>query len=160
MSFARALVPVALLATLAAGASAASPAPNTLSGVVQALEARYPGQVTAIELDAAGDRPAHFHVDMRFPESGVARLDVDAVTLAVASREPAATAPATPFVYAVALVGSAIDGRVVGTRFDDTNGAPAHYDVDVALPSGAVARLKVDAATGVVGWRTPAIAAE
>lgn len=161
MQLARALVPVALLATLATGAHAATTPPaGTLAGVVQALEARYAGQVTAIELDAAGDRPAHFHVDMRFPQSGIARLDVDAATLAVASREPSGPPPATPFVYAVALVGSAVEGRVVATRLDDTNGAPAHYDVDVALPSGAIARLKVDAATGAIGWRTPAIAGE
>lgn len=157
MKLPRAVLPLAFLATFAAGAHAA---PNpTLADAVRTLEARYPGEVTAIELDAAGDRPAHFHVDMRFPASGTARLDVDAATLAVASREPAGVAAATPFVYAVALVGSAIDGQVVGSRYDDTNGAPAHFDVDVALPSGAIARLKVDAATGQVGWRTPAIAA-
>lgn len=158
MKLSRALVPAAFLAAFTAGAQAASiPA---LADVVRTLEARYPGQVTAIELDAAGDRPDHYHVDMRFPQSGVARLDVDAATLDVAGREPAGMPPATPFVYAVALVGSAIEGQVVATRFDDTNGVPAHYDVDVALPSGAIARLKVDAATAAVGWRTPAIAME
>jgi len=158
MKLSRALLPVALLAAFAVGAHAAST--PTLADVVRTLESRYPGKVIAIELDAAGDRPDHYHVDMRFPQSGVARLDVDAATLAVAGREPVGTPPATPFVYAVALVGSAIEGQVVGSRFDDTNGAPAHYDVDVALPSGAIARLKVDATTGTIGWRTPAIAAQ
>ncbi len=156
MKLTRAVLPLALLATFAAGAHAATG--PSLADVVRTLEARYPGQVIAIELDAAGDRAAHYHVDLQFPQTGVARLDVDATTLAVASREAAGTAPATPFVYAVALVGSAIDGQVVASRYDDTNGAPAHFDVDVALPSGAIARLKVDAATGRVGWRTPAVA--
>lgn len=151
---------LASLAFLAAATGAQAATTPTLGEVVRTLEARYPGQVIAIELDAAGDRPAHFHVDMRFPASGVAKLDVDAATLAIASREPDGVAPATPLVYAAALVGSAIEGRVVATRFDDTNRVPAHYDVDVALPSGAVARLKVDAATGTIGWRTPAIAVE
>lgn len=157
MKLPRAVLPLALLATFAVSAHAATTPP--LADVVRTLEARYPGEVTVIELDAGGDRPAHFHVDMRFPASGTARLDVDAATLAIASREPAGIAPATPFVYAVALVGSAIEGQVVASRYDDTNGAPAHFDVDVALPSGAIARLKVDAATGRVGWRTPAVVA-
>ena len=140
----------------------AAPPGYGLADTVQALESRYPGKVVAIELDAAGDRPAHYHVDLRFPASGLARLDVDAATLAIAGREPLPLAAApTPFVYAVALVSSAIvDGQVVATRLDHGNGAPTHYDVDVALPAGSIAQLKVDAATGQVAWRTPAIVAE
>jgi uncharacterized membrane protein YkoI len=148
-------------AALLSAAASASNVPYGLADTVKAMEQRYPGKVVAIELDAAGDNPAHYHVDLRFPASGLARLDVDAETLAIAGRDASPTAAApTPFVYAVALVGSAIEGQVIATRLDHTNGAPAHYDVDVALPSGAIARLKVDAATGQVAWRTPAIAAE
>jgi uncharacterized membrane protein YkoI len=146
---------------LAAAAAASSP-PYGLSETVQAMESRYPGKVVAIELDAADDKAAHYHVDMRFPGSGLARLDVDAATLAIVGRQslPVAAAP-TPFVYAVALVSSQIvDGQVIATRLDHANGDPAHYDVDVALPTGSIARLKVDAATGQVAWRTPAIITE
>ncbi len=150
------------LLVASAGSAAASASTYRIADTVRALEARYPGTVEMIELDDAGDRPAHYHVDMRFPQSGVARLDVDAATLAVASRDPMPPTPAqVPLLHVVAVITTAIeDGRVVATRLDFGNGAPAHYDVDVALPSGALARLKVDAATGAMAWRSPAIVME
>jgi uncharacterized membrane protein YkoI len=125
---------------------------------VATLEARYPGKVVAIALDDNGDRPAHYHVDMRFPASGVARIDVDAVTLTVASRDPAPLAPGSAgLIHAAALVMSAVPGDLLSAELDATNGAP-HYDLDVRLPHGAIARLKVDSATRQIDWRTPAIA--
>jgi hypothetical protein len=36
----------------------------------------------------------------------------------------------------------------------------AHYDIDVRLPGGSVARLKVDPQTRQIAWRNPAIVAE
>jgi uncharacterized membrane protein YkoI len=95
---------------------------------------------------------------MRFPDAGIARLDVDAVTLDIASREAAPLAPeSSPLVYAVALVTSQVTGHVLAAKLDATNGSPAHYDVDVAVAQGAIARLKVDTTTGQIGWRSPAI---
>ena len=153
-----------LLFTLAAAgttAAAASTSAGPVAGLgetVTLLEARYPGKVVAIALDNAGDRPAHYHVDMRFPASGLARLDVDAATFEVASREPAPlAAESTSLVYAAALVTSAIPGELLVAELDATNGMPPHYDVDVRLPQGAIARLKVDSATRQIGWRSPAI---
>jgi hypothetical protein len=35
--------------------------------------------------------------------------------------------------------------------------ARPHYDVDVRLPQGAIARLEVDPATLQIAWRNPAI---
>jgi uncharacterized membrane protein YkoI len=146
------------LVVASAGSAAASASGYRIAQTVYAMEARYPGTVEMIELDDAGDRPAHYHVDMRFPASGVARLDVDAATLEIASRETTAVPAALPLLDAVAVVTAAIgDGRIVATRLDVANGAPAHYDVDVALGNGALARLKVDAATGAIAWRAPAI---
>jgi uncharacterized membrane protein YkoI len=160
MNFRKTAFCVLLLAS--AGTAAASASNYRLADTVRAMEARYPGTVEMIELDDAGDRPAHYHVDMRFPQSGIARLDVDAATLAVASRDPMPrTPPGVPLLHVVAVVTTAIeDGRVVATRLDFGNGAPAHYDVDVALPSGALARLKFDAATGAIAWRAPAVVME
>ena len=147
------------LLVASAGSAAASASTYRIAQAVYAMEARYPGTVELIELDDAGDRPAHYHVDMRFPDRGVARLDVDAATLDIASRETTpALSPGVPLLHVVAVVTTAIqDGRIVATRLDFANGAPAHYDVDVALGNGALARLKVDAAPGGIGWRTPAI---
>src|SRR5512143_3143227 len=153
-----------LLFTLAAAgttaAAAAVPAGPVrgLGLTVATLEARYPGKVVAIALDDSGDRPAHYHVDMRFPASGVARIDVDAVTLTVASRDPAPLDPgAVSLVHAAALVMEAVPGDLLVAELDATNGMPPHYDVDVRLPQGAIARLKVDPATRQIGWRSPAI---
>ena len=147
------------LLVASAGSAAASASTYRIAQTVYAMEARYPGTVELIELDDAGDRPAHYHVDMRFPDSGVARLDVDAATLDIASRETTpAMSSGVPLLHVVAVVTTAIqDGRIVATRLDFANGAPAHYDVDVALRNGALARLKVDAATGGIAWRAPAI---
>lgn len=153
------LVLVASTVALTSAAAASTPEYG-IAETVRAMEARYPGKVAAIELDADGDVPAHYHVDMRFPESGMARLNVDASTLAIASREsmerPAAR---VSLPSAAALVSSAIaDGRIVAARLDLENRAPGHYDIDVALPAGVLARLKVDATSGAIAWRTPAIA--
>jgi uncharacterized membrane protein YkoI len=153
-----------LLFTLIAGstaAAAASTAAGSIVGLgetVMELESRFPGKVVAIALDDAGDRTAHYHVDMRFPASGLARLDVDAVTLDIASREPAPLAAgSTSLISATALVAHAIPGEVLVAELDATNGGPLHYDVDVRLPQGPIARLKVDRATGAIAWRSPAI---
>jgi uncharacterized membrane protein YkoI len=66
----------------------------------------------------------------------------------------------TGFIHAVARVASGVQGQLLATRLDIGNGVPAHYDVDVALLQGAIARLKVDATTGEISWRTPAIVVE
>ncbi|MEO8508199.1 MAG: hypothetical protein ABI593_11265, partial [Betaproteobacteria bacterium] len=148
------------LSSATAFAATSSPIGHTLGlgETVARLETRYPGSVVAIEFDGSGDKAAHYHVDMLFPTSGLARLDVDAVTLEIASREsvPLAAGSAA-LVYAAALVTASIDGQMLGVNFDASNGVPAHYDVDVRLPQGAIARLKVDAATREIGWRIPAI---
>lgn len=129
-----------------------------LDDVVAEMQSRYPGKVVAIELDDSGDRAAHYHVDMRFPDAGIARLDVDAATLGIASREAAPLASeSAPLVYAAALVASQVTGNVLAAKLDATNGSPAHYDVDVILPQGAIARFKVDTTSGQIGWRSPAI---
>jgi uncharacterized membrane protein YkoI len=151
-----------LFALIAGSTAAAASTPATpvmaLGDVVRQLEARYAGKVIAIALDDAGDRSAHYHVDMSFPASGLARLDVNAATLEVASRESAPLAAGSAsLVGAAALVAQAIPGEVLVAELDATNGVPAHYDVDVRLPQGAIARLKVDPATLQIGWRSPAI---
>lgn len=152
-----------LLFTLTAAGTTAAAAGTAgavagLGETVALLEARYPGTVVAIAVDDNGDRPAHYHVDMRFPASGMARLAVDPATLAVTAREPAPLAPGSAsLVHAVALVMGAVPGDLLLAELDATNGVPPHYDVDVRLPQGAIARLKVDSTTRQIGWRTPAI---
>jgi len=154
-----ALTAIALSAATAF-AAASSPVGRTpgLSETVAQLESRYPGRVVAIELDDAGDKAAHYHVDMRFAESELTRLDVDAVTLGIALREPAPLAAGSATLADVAaLLGAAIPGEMTVAQLDATDGLPPHYDVDVRLPDGAIARLKVDATTRQIGWRNPAI---
>jgi uncharacterized membrane protein YkoI len=151
------LISLASVAALAASPTSASRTLG-LGQTVVVLESRYPGKVVAIALDDSGDKSAHYHVDMRFPKSGLARLDVDAATLAIASREAAPlTGGSTGLVNAAVLVAAAIPGQMLAAELDAAEGVPAHYDVDVRLPHGAVARLKVDAASRQIGWRSPAI---
>jgi uncharacterized membrane protein YkoI len=137
-----------------------SPADRTLklAEMVAQMESRYPGEVVAIQFDGSGDKRAHYHVDMRFPESGRARLDVDAVTLAIASRDPVPlTAGSATLAYSASLVSTYVPGQVIVAELDAFEGVAPHYDVDVRLPQGAIARLKVDPATRQIAWRNPAI---
>ena len=79
------------LAAASAIAVAASPAPNVhpvrLGQVVAHMESTYQAKVIAIEFDDSGDKAPHYHVDMRFPQSGLARLDVEASTREISAHE-------------------------------------------------------------------------
>jgi len=128
------------------------------SEVIAHMESRYPGEVVAIELDASGDKRAHFHVDMKFSGAGLARVDVDATTLALAARETTALEPrAATLTEAAALVAAQIPGQVVTAALDSSWGVPPHYDIDVRLPHGATARVRIDPETRQIAWRSPAI---
>ena len=154
----------ALAVSLLAASSLTAVAAPRLYGLADAvteLESRYPGKVVAIVLDDAGDKAAHYHVDMQFPGSASVRIDVDAATLAIESRDaghlPAGSAT---LAEAAALLAGAIPGEILLAELDAATGPAAHYDVDVRLPQGAVARLKVDATTRRIDWRTPAVIAD
>jgi uncharacterized membrane protein YkoI len=148
-------------ATTIAVASRPAVPPLTLADVVGHMESNYPGEVVAIQFDVSGDKRPHYHVDMRFPASGLARVDIDATTLAMASRDVASlTAGSATLADAAALIATQIPGQVVVAELDAFEGMAPHYDVDVRLPQGAVARLKVDPATLQIAWRNPAIVDE
>ena len=147
--------------TVLAATAPAAASPLKLAVVVAAVESRYGGEVVAIEYDNAGDKRAHYHVEMRFPGTTPARVDVDAETLALASHsaEPLAT-PATTLAGAVAMIAARIPGQVTYARLDAPSGAAPHYDIDVRLQQGGIAQLKVDPATGSFGWRNPPVVAD
>ena len=158
---------IALTAVALSSAVAFATAPSTvvrplpLAEMVAHLESQYPGKVVAIQFDASGDKRPHYHVDMRFPASGLATVDVDAVTLAIASREPVALPEdAATLADAALLVASYVPGQLLVAHFDSSDGSAPHYDIDVRLPRGATARLKVDPATREIAWRNPAIVHE
>ena len=133
--------------------------PRRLADVVAYIESTYPAEVVAVELDPAGDKPAHYHVEMRFPRNIPVALDVDAATLDVVSREPTLLSPASATMYdALRVTAAHLPGIVTFAVLDAVDGTPAHYDVDVRLPRGDIARIKIDAATREIGWRKPAIA--
>jgi uncharacterized membrane protein YkoI len=154
-----ALTAIALsAATTFAMASPPEGQPLKLAEVVANMESHYLAEVVAIQFDGSGDKRPHYNVDMRFPEGTLARLDIDAVTLAMASRDVTPlTAGSATLAYAAALIASQIPGQVIVAELDAFEGAAPHYDVDVRLPQGAVARLKVDPATLQIAWRNPAI---
>ena len=72
----------ASIAAWSASAIAADISPVTqpipVRDTVAYMEALYQGEVVAIELDAAGDKAAHYHVDLLYPGAFVAPLEVDA----------------------------------------------------------------------------------
>lgn len=144
-----------------AWASSADDGPREIRNVVKRLEARYPGEVIAIARDASdGERP-HYHVDMSFGPAGIARLDVDAATLALDTRDlPLASPGGVSLAEAVALIAANVPGEIIAAEIDATPGGAPHYEVDVRLASRAVARLRVDAATRDISWRSPRVAAQ
>lgn len=159
--------PLALTAVALSSAAAFAMTPSSverplgLAEMVAQLESRYPGKVVAIQFDESGDKSAHYHVDMRFPESGLAAIDVDAVTLAIASRNQTPLPAGSATIAKVAsLVSAHVPGQVIVAELDSSAGVAPHYDVDVRLPQGAIARLKVDPVTRQIAWRNPAIVDE
>lgn len=151
------------LTAVSAAAVAADPTLNApqlrLAEMVKYMESTYHGEVTAIELDTAGDKRPHYHVDIRYPQSGLARLDVDAVTRELYSHDTGLLPPGMATLPDVTtLVATQLPGRqLMIAQLDTGDGAAPHYDVDVRLGGGKIARLKVDAATRSIGWRQPAV---
>jgi uncharacterized membrane protein YkoI len=142
-------------------ASSTTGRPLKLAEVVAQLESRYPGEVVAIEYDGSGDKRAHYHVDMSFPADGVVSVDVDALTLVIASRDVASLAIGTATLpEVVAMVAGQLPGQVTRAQLDSASGAPLHYDVDVRLQTGGIARMKVDPQSRQIAWRSPAILAD
>jgi uncharacterized membrane protein YkoI len=148
------------LGTLGTTAHAAGTLP--LRQIVPYLEARYEGEVVFVALDDAGDKPAHYHVDLRYPVAGIAKLDVDAATLDIAARvQPRPdTRWTTSLAGASAYAATQLGGQVLGAELDAADGDAAHYDVDVRLPHGDIARLKVDPRTRELAWRSPPVVRE
>ncbi len=152
-----ALLALASTAAIAAGSLATSPG-SGLADVVSRLEAAYGGEVVAAQLDADGDKPAHYHVDMRYPASGTARLDVDAATMSLDARRVGPMPEgALALATAAALVAAHVPGEVTLAQLDWSDVAPPHYDIDVRLGDGSLARLRVDAVSRRIGWREPAV---
>lgn len=144
-------------------AADASPAarPLSLRDAVSYMESRYQGEVVAIALDASGDKAAHYHVDMRYPDAGTAKLDVHAATLEISGRDQAHSQDGwTSLAGAAALAATHVRGQVIAAELDSIDGGSPHYDIDVRLPGGEIARLKIDPQTRQFGWRTPPIIAD
>lgn len=132
--------------------------PMSLAEAVEYLKSQIPGDVVAAELDASGDRSAHFHMDVRLPHGRLARFEVDPVTGRIASRAPAAEPArgALSVVDVLAAVGRQVPGDVTRVELDDSDVLHQHYHVDVRLVGGRMARLKVDAVTGRIAGRNEA----
>ena len=153
------------VAAASAVAFAATPAPDLhplrLGEMVAHMESTYHGKVTAIQFDASGDKRPHYHVDIRFPQSGLARLDVDAASREISAHDVGPLAPGSAtLAEAAALVVAQLPGQLTIAELDACDGAAPHYDVDARLGGGKIARLKVDAATRSIGWRQPAVVDE
>lgn len=156
-------VAIAVLAALAGVAhAAATPRVVPLGEVVSHIESRYGGEVVAIAFDDGGDKAAHYHVDVRYPLAGTAKLDVDAATLAVDARlQPLPEEKwTTSLAGAAAYAATHLGGQVLNGELDSVGGASAHYDIDVRLVNGAIARVKVDPRTTQMSWRTPPVVAD
>jgi len=156
-----------LVAALTAAWSVGGVAAETPSGdgfipvrdAVAYVEAVYRGEVVAIELDAAGDKDAHYHVDLHYPGAIVAPLELDARSMEARVRHAQLGAQdgitlGDAAVLAVQTLGS---GELIAVQLDATDSNAVHYEVDVRLPAGQVARLKLDPRNGQLDWRSPPI---
>ena len=153
------IIALAAMPALALASSGADES-RELGKVAKRLESRYPGEVVAITRDAAEDERPHYHVDMSFGAAGIARLDVDARTFELDTRElPHASPGGASLAEAVALVAAHVPGEIIVAEVDAAPGIAPHYEIDVRLPDRAVAQLRVDATTRNIAWRTPHVVA-
>ena len=151
-------VAAAFISTTVFASSTAQP--RALRDVVPMLEARYSAEVVALALDESGDKAPHYHAELRYPGQAIARIDVDAATLeASAHRGSSSPFGWVSLAEAASVVAGALDGEAIVASLDLSDGAVPHYDVDVRLASGGIARLKVDPATKRLDWRMPAVLA-
>lgn len=153
---------VALASAVVIGAHASPAAqPLPLRDIVPTLEARYSAEVVAIALDESGDKAPHYHVELRYPGPAIARIDVDAATLEASAHRASPTENGwVSLAGAASAVAGLLDGEALVAALDASDGAAPHYDVDVRLATGDIARLKVDPATRRLDWRTPAVVAD
>ncbi len=139
----------------AAGSTEPPPLPR-LADIEAHLES-YGGQVTAIQLDESDNKPAHYHVQVRYPGNRLVSFDVDTARRAISTHDAtAATASLASLSEVATLVAGQLPGQLTLVEFDGGAGVAPHYDVDVRLPSG-IARLKVDAKSKAIDWRQPPI---
>ncbi|HEX8013221.1 MAG TPA: hypothetical protein VF814_20225 [Casimicrobiaceae bacterium] len=151
----------AFSATAAAAGPASDPRPLRLAEMVAHMESNYGGEVTAIQFDASGDKRPHYHVDLWYPQFGLVRYDVDAVSRGISAHDTGDLPPGSATLSEVTtLVATQLPGQLTVAELDTGDGASPHYDVDVRVAGGKIARLKVDAATRSIGWRQPAVVDE
>ena len=152
-----------LFTALAAVSTAAVAAETTsrpfhLGDIVTYMESTYGGEVTAIELDASGDKRPHYHVDLWYPRAGSAQVDVDAIDRKIVARDSEQLPAGSATLAEVAmLVSTQLPGQVTIAELDTDEGAAPHYDVDVRVDERRIARLKVDAVTRAIDWRRPPV---
>lgn len=147
---------VALFATVPAMAAGPSNArPLDLAQAMELVAKTYPGRVIAAQADPIGGDRSHHHVDVLLVNGRVAKFDVDAVTRRIYNRLPPEEAPDSAITIgdAVKKVEASTRGRVVSAEFDPD--PLPHYHVAVRLPKGKLARLDVDATTGVARPHAP-----
>lgn len=142
-------------ALIAAPMLASAATPMSLSEAVALIQSQFPGVVVAAELDATGDKPLHYHVDVRFAHGATTRLEVDATSRRIAARLPADELPAGAMTMADALayVATKLPGPVLLAELDGSDGRAPHYHVDVRLQTGKVAHLRIDPVTRQIAWR-------
>jgi uncharacterized membrane protein YkoI len=149
----------AISANAVAAGAASDSRPFRLADMVAHMESTYYGEVTAIQFDGSGDKRPHYHVDLWYPQLGLVKFDVDAVSREIVVHETDSLPPGSATLSEVtALVATQVPGQLTIAELDTGEGAAPHYDVDVRLGNGKIARLKIDAATRSIGWRQPAVA--
>lgn len=130
----------------------------SLSQAIQFVKSSVPGEVVAASLDSSGDKPMHFHIDMRLPHGALVRLEVDPATRRILSRASAAEVQQGALTISEVLdrVSQQFPGDVTRIELDDSDAVQQHYHVDVRLSNGRLARLRVDSGSGKISGRSGA----
>ncbi len=150
----RRLSPV-LGALIAAPALALASTPMNLTEAVAFMHSQFPGDIVAAELDTTGDKSPHYHVDIRFPHGALARLELDALTRKISSRQPPVEPEdgAMSLTDTIAFISTQFPGKVMLAELDGSDATNPHYHVDMRLINGRTARLRIDPVTRLVSWR-------
>jgi len=151
----RTLRTLAASALIAAAPMFAAAAPAmSLHEAVAYTQSKFPGEVLIVKYDHSRAENPHYHIDMRFANGAVARLDLDAVNgrfMNVPATSEQSPARMT-LRQAVERVKSLIPGQVTFAELDATDRGDPHFHVDLLLDSGHVVWLRVEP-NGDLFWR-------
>ncbi len=155
----RHLPALAALAASVALTVGASDKPLDFTNAVHYAETALTAKVLHASVDP---EHGHYHVDVRMSDGGVHALQIEPASWDMQPRDGTPTKdPGMPLPVGLSKAArhvlKQVPGKLTLAELDVEDTKEPHYHMDVRLGNGKVAQLTVNATTGQMDWRTPAI---